>query len=70
LEDDEEEADPKPDLRPGTEISFLNLTLDRMQLAINVQKKLGLHTENETGQIIIQDLKEYVKINKQGLAEL
>lgn len=53
LEDDDEEDEPKPDMRPGVEVSFLNLTLDRMQLAINIQKKLGLHTENETGQIVI-----------------
>ena len=53
LEDDDEEDEPKPDMRPGVEVSFLNLTLDRMQLAINIQNKLGLHTENETGQIVI-----------------
>lgn len=41
-----------------------------MQLAINIQKKVGIHTENTTEQIIVQDLKEYVKINKYGLAEI
>jgi len=44
------------------------MTLDKIQLAVNVQKKVGIHTENLTEQIIIQDLKNYVKINKYGLA--
>ena len=44
-DDDEDEV---TDMRGGTEGRNLNITLDRMSLAINIQKKLGIHTENTT----------------------
>ena len=45
LDEDEDEV---TDMRGGDEARSLNTTLDRMSLAINVQKKLGVHTENTT----------------------
>lgn len=57
-------------MRSRREASFLNMTLDKIMLAINIQKKVGIHSENQTEQIIVTDLKNYVKINKYGLAEI
>ena len=69
-DDDDDEEEEIQDMRSFAEQIALNNTLDKMQLVINVQKKYGMITENETNQIVVDDLKEYLKTNSHGKKEI
>ena len=58
------------DLAKNLELEALNSTLDKLQLVISIENKVGATTENITDKFVVDNLKELVKKNKQGLYEI